>query len=143
MPYFVTVKKTRGVPYLYAMYGEYVSTPEGKTKKVQRVVRSFGRLEPLLAKDPDFIEKVRMQYPNKTQIQRMELERVKASNAQNVQNGPNAVSATDANKTTLSVSPNASQAKVAVPLEKSNQANSKEPSAPTSSMFPDDLMAKK
>lgn len=129
MPYFVTVKKTRGVPYLYAMYGEYVSTPEGKTKKVQRVVRSFGRLEPLLAKDPDFIEKVRMQYPNKTQIQRMELERVKASNAQNAGNHTDG----NADAKLLSSGQNATQAQVAESFDKSNQASiSSVPSAASS-----------
>lgn len=78
MPYFVTIKRTRGIPYLYVMYSTYVTRPDGSKQKVQRVIRSFGRLEPLLEKDPTFVEKLKQQYPSQRQLKQQQLERLKA-----------------------------------------------------------------
>lgn len=74
MPYFVTIKHTRGNAYLYVMHSAYVNYPDGSRRKTQRVVRSFGRVEPLLKKDPMFVEKLRMMYPNRRLLKKLKLE---------------------------------------------------------------------
>lgn len=64
MASFISIKKTRGVEYVYLLEN-YIQEIDGVKKRRQRVVLSFGALEKLTQKDPNALEKLHEQYDSK------------------------------------------------------------------------------
>lgn len=62
MRIYITVKKTRGVAYLYAIKSYYINLPDGSKKRAQIVLKSYGRLDKLQAKEPDIVERLKAEY---------------------------------------------------------------------------------
>lgn len=62
MGVYILSKKTRGVAYLYAVQTHYTIQPNGTKKRTQSILKSFGRLDRLIEKDPDIVAKLKEQY---------------------------------------------------------------------------------
>ena len=69
MSTYISIKKTRGIDYLYAVESYY--TDDGK--RTQKIVKSFGRLDEAKLKDPDIVEKLKQKYENSARVSRSKL----------------------------------------------------------------------
>lgn len=62
MTQYVTVKKTKGIEYVYITDVSYDIDKEGKKKRVYKLVQSLGKLTSLLEDDPQALEKLKEKY---------------------------------------------------------------------------------